>query len=401
MSIPAVSPASRRFVAVYATVAAIAFSAMSGAPTPLYRLYQERLSLSPLSITLIFAVYSFTMIATFLTAARLSDFVGRKPMALAALVLSAASLAIFLVADSALSLVAARAIQGVATGIALATLGAMIADVAPLAAATLNSVTAFAGLTAGAVLSGALVAYAPWPMRLVFAVLLAVTVALTVALAFAPETVSRKPGAWSALRPNLSVPRSAVGALLRLFPLTLSAWALGGFYLSLMPSLMVAATGVRSPLVGAAVVATLMTTGGVSVLALRRLEAALAVRTSSMLLALGIALTVAAISLGSPLGLFLGTSVAGVGFGASYGASLRTLLPLAAVHERAGLLAAYFVVSYLSFSVPAIAAGLAAPKFGLVATALVYGAVLAACALATLALSAGAGTAKLAAGRPS
>jgi energy-converting hydrogenase Eha subunit A len=47
-------------------------------------------------------------------------------------------------------------------------------------------------------------------------------------------------------------------------------------------------------------------------------------------------------------------------------------------------------VSYLSFSVPAIAAGLAAPHIGLVATALIYGAVLAACALATLALASGA-----------
>jgi hypothetical protein len=81
-----------------------------------------------------------------------------------------------------------------------------------------------------------------------------------------------------------------------------------------------------------------------------------------------------------------GTIVTGVGFGASYGSSLRVLLPLASPHERAGLLAAYFVESYLAFALPAIAAGLAAPRFGLVTTALYYGSALALCALVTLAL---------------
>ena len=381
------TPAARRYAAVFATVTAISFSTVASAPTPIYRLYQETLGLSPATITLIFAIYSFTMIAAFLTVARLSDYVGRKPMALAALILNATALAMFWSADSAGALMGARALQGVATGMALSTLGAMIADAAPLAAATLNSITALIGLTTGSILSGALVAFAPWPTRLVFAVLFVFTLALIAALGLAPETGTRKPGAMAVLRPNLTVPARAVGAMLRLFPLTLSGWALGGFYLSLMPSLMVAATGVRSPLVGAAVVATLTTTGGVSVLAFRRVEAAAAVRLSSLLLALGVALTVAAIYAGTPLGLFLGTALAGVGFGASYGAALRTLMPLAAPHERAGLLSAYFVLSYLAFSVPAIVAGLAAPRFGLVMTALVYGGVLVVCALATLALA--------------
>ena len=109
-------------------------------------------------------------------------------------------------------------------------------------------------------------------------------------------------------------------------------------------------------------------------------------RASAALLAAGIVLTVFAIAAGSPLGMALGTIVAGLGFGASYGASLRVLLPLASAHERAGLLSAYFVEFYLAFALPAIAAGLAAPRFGLVTTALFYGSALALSALVTLAL---------------
>jgi MFS family permease len=382
----AARPASRSLTAVYATLTAITFSAVSAAPTPIYRVYHEVLGLTPFTITLIFAVYSFTMIAAFLTIARLSDYVGRKPMMVLALALNAAALLLFFVAGSAGALVAARAVQGVGTGIALATLGALIADTAPRWAATLNSVTAFVGLALGALISGVFVTFAPWPTHLVYAVLLGVTLAEMVILAWVVETTSRKAGAWSGMKPKLTVPKAAAGPMARLFPLTLSAWALGGFYLSLMPSLMVAATGVRSPLIGAAVVSALMVSGGLSSYATRALEAGKTVRASAALLAIGIVITLFAIAGGSPVGMVFGTIVAGLGFGASYGASLRVLLPLASSHERAGLLSAYFVESYLAFTLPAIAAGLAAPRFGLVATALFYGSALALSALVTLAV---------------
>jgi MFS family permease len=385
VAVPA-RPVSRSITAAYATATAVTFSTVAGAPTPIYRLYRETLGLTPFTITFVFAIYSFTMIAAFLTIARPSDYVGRRPMILLALGLNAIALLLFFAAESAGMLVAARAVQGVATGVALATLGAVITDTAPRWAATLNSVTAFVGLALGALISGLFIAFAPWPTHLVYTVLLGVTVAEMVVLAWVPETVSRKPGAWRGIRPKLTVPAAAAVPMARLFPLTLSAWALGGFYLSLMPSLMIEATGVRSPLVGAAVVSALMLTGGVSSLATREFDAGKTVRGASALLATGIVLTVFAIAGGSPLGMFFGTIVAGVGFGAAYAASLRVLLPLASSHERAGLLSAYFVESYLAFALPAVAAGLAAPRFGLVTTALYYGSTLALSALVTLAV---------------
>jgi MFS family permease len=377
---------SNAITAIYATATAITFSAVSGAPTPIYRLYREALGLTPFTITLIFATYAFAMIASFVTVARLSDYVGRKPMIVLALALNAVALILFFVAESAGALIAARAIQGVATGVALATLGALLADTAPRWAATLNSVTAFMGLALGALVAGVFVTFAPWPTHLVYAVLLGVTLAEMVVLPWVVETTSRKPGAWMSVKPKLTVPKAAAAAMARLFPLTLSAWALGGFYLSLMPSLVIEATGIRSPLVGAAVVSALMVSGGISSLATRTLDAGKTVRASAALLAIGVVITLFAIAAGSTVGMFIGTIVAGAGFGASYGSSLRVLLPLATAHERAGLLSAYFVESYLAFALAAIAAGLAAPRFGLVTTALCYGAALALSALVTLAV---------------
>ena len=70
------------------------------------------------------------------------------------------------------------------------------------------------------------------------------------------------------------------------------------------------------------------------------------------------------------LWLFLVASlVAGGGFGSGFLGALRSVMPLAHAHERAGLMATYYVISYLAFCVPALLAGVSARHFGLVATA--------------------------------
>ena len=57
--------------------------------------------------------------------------------------------------------------------------------------------------------------------------------------------------------------------------------------------------------------------------------------------------------------------------------AFRTVSALAAPGQRAGLIAAYFIASYLAFSIPVVAAGVATTHVGLHRTALVYGAALA------------------------
>ncbi len=82
--------------------------------------------------------------------------------------------------------------------------------------------------------------------------------------------------------------------------------------------------------------------------------------------------------------LFFGTAVAGLGFGASFNGSVRSLVPLAAPEERAGLMSSFFVFSYLAFSLPAIAAGMLAGHFSLQTSAMGYGSVLVCMMLAAL-----------------
>jgi uncharacterized membrane protein YdbT with pleckstrin-like domain len=74
--------------------------------------------------------------------------------------------------------------------------------------------------------------------------------------------------------------------------------------------------------------------------------------------------------------LLAGTVIAGAGFGSTFSGVLRALLPTAAPDQRAGLLSAFYVQSYLAFSLPAVAAGLAVPLIGLSIAAYLYGAVI-------------------------
>jgi cyanate permease len=82
--------------------------------------------------------------------------------------------------------------------------------------------------------------------------------------------------------------------------------------------------------------------------------------------------------------MLIGTIVAGIGFGAAFSGSMRTVMPHAEAHERAGLLSAFYVEGYLSFSLPAILTGLVAPLAGLPLAADVYGAVVIVLALGSL-----------------
>ncbi len=359
---------------VFATAAAITFSASAAAPTPLYRHYQEVFGLSPAVLTIVFSAYVFSVLAALLTVGTLSDYVGRRPVIFGTLVLNIIAESMFIEANSATLLIAARVVQGFATGGAITTLGATILEINRARGPLVNSITAFLGLAAGALGAGALVAFGPDPAQLVYAVLLVISAVFAAVLWQMPETAGRKPGALASLRPRVHVPVHLRTTLLQITPVNIAAWALGGFNLSLMPSLVRAATGITSPFTGAVVVAAVMFAAAFAVLAMRNRTANQALALGTPALAGGVLVILAAVHAQLALVMLAGASAADFGFGASFSGLFRKLLPLAAPGERAGLLSAFYVESYLAFSLPAIIAGLAAPRLGLEPTTYIYGA---------------------------
>jgi hypothetical protein len=105
----------------------------------------------------------------------------------------------------------------------------------------------------------------------------------------------------------------------------------------------------------------------------------------SLALIAGVAVTVVAVSLDWPTVFFAGSVIASVGFGSGFQGGIRTVVPLAAAHQRAGVVSLLYVVSYLGLGVPAVLAGFGVVHGGgLIATTRYYGA--AVIALSALAL---------------
>jgi hypothetical protein len=329
-------PLSAGAMTLFSFVGAMLIAASSSAVTPLYRLYQQSMHLTPFWITVVFAVYVASLLAALLTVGGLSDYVGRRPAILAALLLNAAAMLLFAEARDVGQLILARAVQGLCVGIGTTAFGAAILDTSRARGPLLNSVTAFLGLMAGSLGATALIAFAPDPLHRVYQVLLGLTVLMIALL-------------W--------------------------AMALGGLYLSLMPSVVATAMGVASPWVGGVVVSALMLTAAIAVAAFRDWPSRRLILSGTATLSLGVAVSMLGIQQQQVAGLLAGTIIAGAGVGSTFSGTLRALLPTAEPHQRAGLLAAFYLQSYLAFSLPAVAAGLAAPRIGLATAAYVYGAV--------------------------
>jgi hypothetical protein len=71
--------------------------------------------------------------------------------------------------------------------------------------------------------------------------------------------------------------------------------------------------------------------------------------------------------------------------GAFFGA-VRSVMPLAEPDERAGLMAAFYIESYLANAIPVVIAGYYAKRVGLLKTANVYGIAIIVLALAAMAI---------------
>jgi MFS family permease len=367
--------------------------AASGVPSPLYRIYAAQFGFGSGMLTVVFAVYAFALLVSLLVVGGLSDHVGRRPVLTVALVLEAVSMLLFLAADGVGWLLAARIVQGFATGAMTGAFGAALLDLQrpdqPLGP-LVNSAAPGLGLSVGAVGAGLAVEFLPSPTDWVFGLLTVLCLVAAVGVwVFLPESSPRLPGATASLVPSVHVPAPQRRAFVVVLPCLIATWALGGLYASLGPSLVAGVFGVHDHLVGSLLILALNGTGLIGSLSMRGVAPARSMVVGALVFAVGVGSTVAALSSGALAFFFVAAVVSGFGFGTAFLGAIATVTQGVAPGQRAALLSAVFTVGYLAFSVPAIAAGIAAGHIGLERTAQVYGIgviVLALSAVAGLAL---------------
>lgn len=347
----------------------IAFMAASGVPTPLYPLYQQHWSFSPLLLTVIFSAYAISLLSSLLVFGTLSDSIGRRPPILAAIALEVAAMLLFMAAQSPTWLIAARVLQGFATGIATATLGAALLDIDRERAALINSFAPPVGLGLGALASSLLVHWDISPTTapyIALAVLLILQLGLT---ALSPETDAVPSHASWSPKPTIRIPPAARTAFMAMLPINVALWAFGGFYLSLMPSLVLVTMPQAGAWGGGIAASVLAAAGTLGIVLFRKRDAMAGLVTGSLSLMIGPAIVLGGAEAASPALLMTGSVFAGIGWGAAYLGAVRSITPLAAPQERGGLMAAFYVQCYLANALPALAAGGLARQVGLPATA--------------------------------
>jgi predicted MFS family arabinose efflux permease len=365
----------------------VALLAASSAPTPIYALYQAEWGFSPITTTIVFGSYAVSVLVSLLTLGKLSDHVGRKPVLLVALVVQALTMIIMATAGGVPALVIGRVVQGITTGAAIGAIGAAMLDVDAKRGQLTNALVPGIGTGTGALLSALLVTFLPAPTHLVYYVLLVVFLVQAVAVAFLRETVTRAPGALASLRPEISLPREVRAHVMAAAPVLFAVWALAGLYGALGPALVGKLAGGNNAVLAGVLLVAFAGMASVAVLVLRNLGPVAVMLTGAGTLILGVAVTLVALGTGSLALFFLGTVIAGAGFGGGLQGGIRIVVPQAAPHERAGVLSLLYVVSYLGFGVPAVAAGvLVVNGPGLIGATQIYGGVV--MVLAVLALAA-------------
>ncbi|MGC3860617.1 MFS transporter [Micromonospora chersina] len=334
----------------------VSFVAASTAPSPLYGIYQARWHFSPITTTVVFAVYSVAVLATLLTVGKLSDHVGRRPVLLAAIAVQMISLVIFVFAGGVPTLVAARVVQGVAAGAATGAAAAAMLDVDRARGTLANSISPGIGTGVGALLSALLVQYLPAPTRLVYLVLLVVLLVQGVGVLLMAETVTPMAGALRSLRPEIRLPRAVRGPMLVVAPVVFAVWALAGFFGALGPALVRALMN-SSIVAGGLSIFVFAVFGSAAILVLRDRPAKTVMLTGITALVIGMIITLVSVSADSIAGFFVGLAFGGVGFGGGFQGSLKTVTPLVEAHERASVLSLLYIVSYVGFGLPTVIAG--------------------------------------------
>jgi MFS family permease len=358
--------------------------------TPLYIMYKQAFGFSQVSLTLIYAVYVVGNLCGLLLFGRLSDQVGRRPMALAGTVLAIIGTFVFLFARGIGALYLGRILSGLAISIGAGTGTAWLAELTDEGSKSRATVIAtsanFAGLGVGALVAGMLAEYLPWPLHVPYMVYLLTLLVVVVLVLMVPETVttSRPSLRKLSVRPRISVPPEIRTQFVAPAVTGFGSLALVGFYAALLPSLLADQLHVTNHATAGAIFLELAVVVAATILATRSLSS-----RTSMLLALALMLPSVALLVGAQLAasmtvLIIATAVCAVAAGLGYRGSLQVTNQIAPQDRRAEIVSSYFICAFAGNALPVIGIGVISTFAGPIAASSAFAATIVVFALLAL-----------------
>lgn len=340
-------------------------TAYATVPTPLYPLYQEADRFPVSVVTLIFAAFAVGVVVSLFLIGHISDWAGRRRMAIVALLVSAAAAVVFLLWDAVPGLILARFVDGVSVGILTAAATAHLSELRarwrpaedPLIATSVAGAANLGGLALGPLIGGLFAEFLPDPLELPHLVFLAVFVAAAIALRAVPETVDTT-AEHAPYRPQrLAFPPSSRAAFAAASIGAAASFALFALFTSLAPTFLHDTFRVSDHLVDGATVFAVFGAAAVAQVALVRVA-----QRTQLAIAIGCfvagLVAIAAGALAPSFALFLvGGIVSGAGAGIMFRSAIAGAAALAAPGRRGETLALLFLIAYTGLIGPVLLVG--------------------------------------------
>lgn len=371
-----------------ALAALVAAFATAAAPIALYNVYRAQDGFTNFGISMAVVTYSVGSMTGLLVLGRLSNHIGRRLTAIASLVLLVLGCLLLLNVHEIGALLSGRLLMGVGTGLASSSLTSYIVDAAPARPEWLASVASsqapMLGLTAGAIASGALVRFGPWPRDLIYLVCVGCLSLSAALVAISPETAPPAPGAWRSLLPRLRVPARVMHLLPVAAAVFVATWAAGAFYQAFMPALVEDQLHTHSPLIPGLVFAAYMAPSVLGSPIGGRFTPAVAQRVGMVTFLAGMVGVIVAIDAGTLTLFVVATIFAGAGQGIAISAATRGLLYGSALADRAPIFSVIYLICYSGATFPSLISGQLSNIFSLPQITLAYGILAFAATLLTL-----------------
>jgi predicted MFS family arabinose efflux permease len=357
------------------------------APTPLYPLYGEEFGFTPFTVTVVFAVYALGVVLGLLVFGRLSDQVGRRPVLVAATLLSVVAAVVFLLAQSVAAMLVARVVSGfsaaLVTGAATASLTERLGQHSRIKPATLALFANMGGLACGTLIAGILADLAPSPLRTPWVVMLILAAIGTLGVLVNGESSAHRSGFSLQVQP-LHVPAEIRSDFLR------SAMAAGAGFAVL--GVLTAVTGLflgtvlheSSHALTGLVVFIAFACTALGQLLVRTLKPATALPASCLGLIVAAGLIAAAMATSTMAPLLVGAAVNGLATGIAVGHGIGGITTRSAPQHRGASVSTFFAILYSMLAVPAIGVGVLIRETSLRPAGETFSAVVAALSLGVL-----------------
>ncbi|WP_406083923.1 MFS transporter [Micromonospora zamorensis] len=356
-------------------------------PTPLYPLYEMQFGFSSLTVTVVYALYALGVVVGLLVFGRLSDQIGRRPVILAALLLSVVADAVFLFAVDLAMIIVGRILAGLSAaliiGAATAALAELIDRRHPKRAATVSIFANLGGLATGTLLAGIVSDVAPDPLRLPWVIVLILAVLAIIALRGVPETVrERSPVTLRVQR--LHVPAAIRGAFVRSAITAGAGFAALGVLTSVTGLFLGMVLHETSHTLAALVVFVAFAGAAFGQLLTRVLSSRAALASACVGLIVGAGLLAFSMWMALLATLLVSAALIGVASGVAVGDGIATITMKTEPQHQAEAVSTFFAILFAMLGVPAVGVGLLIQTIGLRPAGEVFSAAVAVLAVVVL-----------------